>query len=141
MMQSRLLFMALFIASSMPLMTWAQATGNANGASQWVPAPEIGPDTQVYTRKDLSGIKRKDILVPGRANNEGVSGQSHLICELGPEGRFQQCVVLSETPEGYGFGKAHALRVLRDYQLKIPKGTEVPPGLWKQFLMRDQIDS
>ena len=38
-----------------------------------------------------------------------------------------QCVVESETPGGYGFGKAHALMMMTHGHVDIVKN---PPGSW-----------
>lgn len=43
---------------------------------------------------------------PSRALREGVSGKTYISCRLPESGKLDNCVVSSETPEGYGFGDA-----------------------------------
>ena len=46
---------------------------------------------------------------PGRAQRMEIGGKAVMNCEVDMEGRFQDCRLVSETPEGYGFGEATLL--------------------------------
>lgn len=52
----------------------------------------------VMKRKPLRPVA---LLVPGKVN-----ARVTLDCRMTPAGRFEQCQVLDETPEGQGFGEA-----------------------------------
>ncbi|WP_409514393.1 energy transducer TonB [Brevundimonas sp.] len=54
-------------------------------------------------------ITERDI--PQRAIDAGVTGSAVVECQISDMGRPEYCSVISETPEGYGFG-AVALRVV-----------------------------
>ncbi len=43
---------------------------------------------------------------PKRAIDNGVEGQATIQCVVLPDGALKECVVLSETPLEYGFGRA-----------------------------------
>ena len=46
----------------------------------------------------------EDIVIEGRA--DPVRGRVRLECEVRTDGRLEDCRILSETPEGAGFGAA-----------------------------------
>jgi TonB family protein len=52
---------------------------------------------------DANGMAR---YYPERATKEGIAGRAVIDCRLTAEGRADDCKVVSETPEGYGFGEA-----------------------------------
>ena len=62
--------------------------------------PTSTPDWQVIKEAPL------DELYPRAANHEGIRGGAWVRCHLTPEGVLDTCVVLSERPSGWGFGKA-----------------------------------
>jgi len=43
---------------------------------------------------------------PEKALSAGLSGGAIVECKVTPKGRLQSCTLISETPEGYDFGKA-----------------------------------
>lgn len=43
---------------------------------------------------------------PPDALNEEVEGSATIECVVQPDGRLATCVVVSEDPKGYGFGRA-----------------------------------
>ena len=43
---------------------------------------------------------------PDKALSAGLSGGAVVECTVTPKGRLQSCTLISETPEGYDFGKA-----------------------------------
>lgn len=53
---------------------------------------------------------------PGRAMEQGVSGSARVRCTVADEGHLTGCVVLSENPPGFGFGRA-AIRVAQRAQI------------------------
>lgn len=58
---------------------------------QWVQKPS-GADLETF--------------YPSAARAAGMSGRATIECSVLPDGRLSDCVVVSETPEGYGFGEA-----------------------------------
>jgi len=48
-------------------------------------------------------------VLPVRALREGKDGSATIRCEVTPEGFLDRCSVLSEAPEGYGFGSSALL--------------------------------
>jgi protein TonB len=67
---------------------------------------------------------------PERAQRMEIDGKAVMSCDVTEEGRLTACELVSETPEGYGFGAA-TLEVSRYFKLK-PKldadGKPVPGG-------------
>lgn len=67
---------------------------------------------------------------PDRAQRMEVDGKTVMECDVDSEGRWRACVVISESPEGYGFGEA-ALQVSRYFKMKPktdPQGNPVEGG-------------
>jgi protein TonB len=65
---------------------------------------------------------------PDRAQRMEVDGKTVMECDVDSEGRWRACVIISETPEGYGFGAA-ALQVSRYFKMKPktdPQGKPLP---------------
>lgn len=70
---------------------------------------------------------------PQQAMDEGLSGRATVRCNATSSGVIENCEILSETPEGYGFGQS-AVRIVqrgqlvpsadgqpyRDYQITVP---------------------
>ncbi len=87
-----------------------------NAAAQASPpettaAPVITPQTKVYTRDQVPPGKQD--FYPMRAQDDEVRGSAVLACHIADDLRPDKCVVLSETPPGYGFGEGAALAILR----------------------------
>lgn len=45
-------------------------------------------------------------LFPERATRSDREGAATVLCRLGPKNRLTDCTIQTETPDGYGFGKA-----------------------------------
>ncbi len=60
---------------------------------------------------------------PSRAARSGVEGEAKIHCIVNPDGRLIGCVVLSETPESYGFGTASVAVAERLFQTRPPAST------------------
>lgn len=88
------------------VMTWA-TPGAALDASQPQRAWDVPPRPTAYD-------------FPRSAMRQSISGQAEIRCTLTQDVRPKDCVVQSETPEGYGFGRA-ALQVVRRARLN-PRG-------------------
>ncbi len=58
---------------------------------------------------------------PKAAVAAGVTGRAVISCGVTVEGRLSNCMVVSETPEGMGFGEA-ALGLAAQYRMKPPEG-------------------
>ncbi len=99
---------------------------SAQDMGQLASPPEITAKSQVYHRADFDLTVDRDFY-PQRALNDEIEGLSVVLCQVGADGDFEQCVVESETPGAYGFGKAHALMLLMHGHVDIAKN---PPGTW-----------
>ncbi len=69
-------------------------------------------------------------LYPDRAQRMEVNGKTVMDCQVTAEGRLTDCVVLSETPEGYGFAEA-TLELSKVWKMKPtldPDGKPIPGG-------------
>jgi protein TonB len=65
---------------------------------------------------------------PEAAQKLGVEGDVTLDCQATPAGRLEDCKLLSETPQGYGFGDT-ALQLAPSFQLNAgTPGGELPKG-------------
>ena len=58
---------------------------------------------------------------PARAAAEAVGGVANIDCQAAANGSLTDCKVVSETPEGYGFGAA-ALSLSAKIRLSLPAG-------------------
>ncbi|MDB5472332.1 MAG: TonB family protein [Caulobacter sp.] len=56
--------------------------------------------------KTPPGVDRVMRAYPVEAFKQGVSGTAKLNCLITVDGRVTDCQILSETPPGYGFGRA-----------------------------------
>ena len=76
--------------------------------------------------------KQAQAYYPQAALNAKVQGRATIDCEVEPHGRLTSCVVVSETPEGYGFGAAAAALFIR-YAFVEPASVEggIQPGSHK----------
>lgn len=64
-------------------------------------------------------------LYPSRALNNSVSGSAEIECVVQPDYTLKDCTVLSETPEGYGFGKA-TIKLFETYTKIDPTDSHAP---------------
>jgi protein TonB len=73
------------------------------------PVAETPRGPPVITRPDWISKPTDDQLMrayPSRAHNAEVTGQASIRCLVRVDGRLTGCSIASETPGGYGFGKA-----------------------------------
>lgn len=77
--------------------SWA---GAASAAGRW----QVEPNEADYRA-----------LLPAAAKAENVGGRAIARCRLTTAGETSGCVVLRETPTGYGFGQA-ALEIAKKYR-------------------------
>jgi periplasmic protein TonB len=61
---------------------------------------------------------------PDRAKYEGVSGRATMECLVNADGRLS-CTIVSEEPEGWGFGEA-TLRIARHFRLAPETRSGIP---------------
>ncbi len=92
-------------------LAFAQNAAAQASAPETTTAPDITPQTKVYTRDQVPSGNFD--IYPPKAQDEEVRGFAVLACHIADDMRPDKCVVLSETPQGYGFGKAAALAILR----------------------------
>lgn len=64
---------------------------------------------------------------PDRAQRMEVGGRAVVDCRVTPEGKLEDCKVLSESPMEYGFGEA-ALRLTQFMELAPPSQKDVRKG-------------
>ncbi len=76
-----------------------------------IDAPAILAGTRVFTRlgSDLSDAG----IYPQPAKINLIEGQAAVDCQIGPDGYLTQCLVESESPQGYGLGHGLAVTVLK----------------------------
>lgn len=91
------------------------------------PLPPIPPRPNLVT--NVFWVERPDARdfarnYPQRALDENVSGRALLECLVVADGRLA-CTVVSEEPEGYGFGEA-SLRVARSFRMAPETRDGVP---------------
>lgn len=101
------------ITLSRPIET-PSATGTGNTPAEAVPA---GPP--VVTNPDWVRKPSGEALMrayPERAITANVTGSATLSCMVRVNGTLTDCQVVSETPGGYGFGRA-ATRLSRDFRM------------------------
>lgn len=95
-----------------------QDAASSPGRPETRPLPEASEASiPLASETPPQWLRRPDPEMPQRATRAGVSGQAELDCIVSTTGRVTDCTVLSETPEGYGFGAA-ALRAARRATLR-----------------------
>ncbi|WP_156467093.1 energy transducer TonB, partial [Phenylobacterium sp. CCH9-H3] len=62
---------------------------------------------------------------PERAARRGVEGRAVIGCRVAASGRLEACAVVTETPDGEGFGSA-ALKMSRHFKLRPMTRDGVP---------------
>lgn len=106
------------------------ATGPAVTLTQLIPNPTpagtgttpteaVPPGPPVITDPDWVRKPTSEALMrayPERAIQANVTGSATLSCTVRVNGTLTDCQVLSETPGGYGFGRA-ATRLSRDFRM------------------------
>jgi hypothetical protein len=78
----------------------------------------------------LSRPTDRDLIraYPQRALMRGMQGETHMLCRVWPNGRLYDCVVVRETPPGFGFSGA-ALSLVPRFQVRLMPGRPVPRDL------------
>jgi His-Xaa-Ser repeat protein HxsA len=76
------------------------------------PGPIVQPD---WLRKPTSEDMAR--YYPDRAQRMEVSGRAEIVCDVTAKGTLEACMVVSESPEDYGFGEA-ALKLARFFRMK-----------------------
>ena len=83
------------------------------------PSPAVAPGPPVITHPRWIARPTPDQMArayPERAARDGVEGAATLRCSVTARGGLTGCSVLSETPGGYGFGRA-AMQLSRHFRL------------------------
>jgi len=70
---------------------------------------------------------------PDRAQRMEVGGQAVVDCRIGPEGKLEDCKVLSESPAEYGFGEA-AIRLTKFMELAPPSEKDKRKGRMRRII-------
>lgn len=96
--------------------------------SSWAP-PVVGPP-EITNPRWLRQPRDLARYYPARALARGVEGQALLNCIVDVRGALE-CSVISETPEGWGFGAA-AVRISEDYRM-VPamRDGQAVPGRYR----------
>lgn len=84
------------------------------------PLPSAPPAPKVVSAPDwlkLPGAKEFARYYPDRAARTGTSGLARMSCQVTTTGKVRDCRILSEAPEGQGFGAA-ALKLARYFQMR-----------------------
>ena len=103
-------------------------TEKAGAEAAWmqVSPPEISKVSEIYRRAEFDLSLDRDFY-PEMALRHEVEGFSVVVCQVGLDGGVMQCVVDSDSPARYGFGKAHALMLLTHARFDT---ANYPPGTW-----------
>jgi protein TonB len=123
-------WLAALIAVSIlsgPSAGWAQTNG-ADPQPDQATSTTPGMKPSIITRPDWARIpsaSQISRLYPKRAAREKVQGRVVLRCQVTKAGALTECRVLSETPEGYGFGDA-ALKLSKMFVMR-PKTVDGAP--------------
>jgi protein TonB len=102
---------------------WAQTEGDGPQPNAVAPGKP-----SIITRPDwarLPNASQVNRVYPKRALREKVQGRVTLRCQVTKTGALTGCRVLSETPEGYGFGEA-ALKLSKMFTMR-PKTVDGAP--------------
>lgn len=105
-----------------PALLAALAAGGQPGAETASPA-----EPQPTMPRVLGNVQYQDVtqLYPPIAMAEDVRGVGTVECWVSEAGRFEDCRVVSESPEGYGFGEA-TIRLVSRYELEPARLDGVP---------------
>lgn len=110
----------------------------SSAASAQPPPPPPLPGARAVAPSEW--LKRPGVddflaVFPEQARRQGISGRATLRCEVSARGTMQACIVVEETPAGFGYGAA-ALRLAPKFIMSPPMQDGRPvPG----FLVRIPI--
>ena len=108
------------IQTTGPAITLTQPIENPTpGGTGTTPAETVPAGPPVITQPDWVRRPSGEALMrayPDRAITAGVTGSATLSCAVRVNGTLTDCQVVSETPGGYGFGRA-ATRLSRDFRM------------------------
>lgn len=86
--------------------------GNEGGGS--TAGLTLPSDAVYYDESDAKKVRFGRDYYPPEAKKAKVSGYAVVECEIKPNGKLFRCAVLVESPSGMGFGKATAIKVLKN---------------------------
>lgn len=91
------------------------------------PAADIITQPEWVRRPNSETVSR---FYPSQAMQRGIEGSTRLSCRVNVSGRLVGCIVLSETPSGYGFGAA-AIRLVSTLRMRpmLRNGEPVDGGM------------
>ncbi len=97
----------------------------SSAAAPDMTGPEITATTRVYTRADIP--HREITGYPERASQDEVVGGANVKIQIGTDGRPDKCVVISENPPKYDFGRELCFLLLSKAHFDMNK---IAPGQW-----------
>jgi TonB family protein len=109
-----------FTVRSVVLVAGLVVLGGAPAMAQTPPTAEPAKREPVITKPEwLRKPSGDDIsnVWPAKAAQKGVGGKAVILCTVNVTGALRDCKVVSETPEGLGFGPA-ALMLAGSFQMK-----------------------
>ena len=66
--------------------------------------------------RDYTAVGPPRAVYPERALLRELEGAASIVCQVAERGRLTHCTIESETPEGYGFGKA-TIELARSFRM------------------------
>jgi len=93
------------------------------------PTDTAAPPPHVITNPDWLKTSGDSLMraYPARAEKDHVSGAARITCKVMADSQLEACEVLSETPEGYGFGQA-ALAMASQFKMRPQTRDGQPVG-------------
>lgn len=118
--------------------------GASVGASAFAQEPVTAEldATGAITNPDWAARGSVGRVYPERAVRARVSGEARLRCRVETGGRLSQCKVVSESPQGFGFGQA-ALRLAQAHLIRpmvIDDRVAIPVGRDVEFKLGFRIE-
>lgn len=98
-------FMAFAVLAGVPRATIAQPQSVSSEAT----APHIDYNAiearYAHAKWTYATAEAAAEAYPREAEDSRIQGAAQIACFIKPDGQLSRCVVLAESPEGYGFGK------------------------------------